>query len=108
MSLKDVIADDIDSVFFNTGEFAETVVIDGREIPIIRDADTLSGKSEVYALGLMEGEELIFAKEKDFSSRPQPGDQLTMDGKQWYIRHCVSNMGIYELRIARKAVASYI
>jgi len=95
---------DTDNVFFNTGEFAETVIIDGRPVPIIRDDDALNGKSDVYAMGLAEGEQFIFVREGDMFRLPQPGEQLTKEGKQWYIRHAVRNMGVFELRIGRDRV----
>jgi len=102
VSLKEQIASDIDSVFFKTDEFAETVVIDGKDVPIILDNDALDGMSDVYAMGLAEGEQFIFIREVDMNRLPQPGEQLTKDGRQWYIRHAVSNMGVFALRIGRE------
>jgi hypothetical protein len=101
MDFKDAVAADIDNVFFETGEFAESVIIDGKTIPIILDNDALQGMSELYAKGLAEGEQYIFVKEKDMFRLPQEGEQLTKDGKEWYIRHAVSEMGVFGLRIGR-------
>jgi|LSPZ01.1.fsa_nt_gi hypothetical protein len=104
MNLKDVIAEDIDNVFFNTDDFSDEAIIDGRAVPIILDNDALNGKSDVYAMGLAEGEQLIFIKEKDMFRLPQPGEQMTINGKQWYIRHAISNAGVFELRIGKEQV----
>ena len=104
MALKDVIAEDVDNVFFNTDEFAEAAIIDGKPVPVIFDDDELNGKSEVYAIGLAEGERLIFIKQKDLFRLPQTGEQMTIDGKEWYVRHAISNMGIHEIRIGRNRV----
>ena len=101
MDFKDAVAADIDNVFFNTTEFAETVLIDGKSVPIIPDDDALIKTSEIFAMGLAEGEQFIFIKEKDMHRLPQPGDQLSKDGIQWYVRHAVSNMGVYAIRIGR-------
>ena len=101
MSLHDVIHDDIDRVFFNLNDFAETVAIDGKEIPIVSDPDSLGNKTELYAMGLSEGEELIFVRAADMNKMPMIGEQLTKNGKQWYIRHVINNYGVYELRIGR-------
>ena len=101
MTFKDIAAADIDNVFFDTDEFAENVIIDGRNIPIILDDDALQGMSEIYAQGLADGEQFIFVKEKDMHRKPLPGEELTMDGKEWYIRHAVSQMGVFALRIGR-------
>ena len=104
MSLKEVIAEDVDNIFFDTDEFAEIAIIDGREVPIILDNDALNGKSDVYAMGLAEGEQLIFIKQKDLHRLPQPGEQMTINDKQWYVRHAISNAGVFELRIGRERV----
>ena len=101
MSFRDYAAEDVDKVFFQTDEFAENVLFDGREIPVILDNDLLQGMSELYAKGLSEGEQFIFVKEKDMHRLPNNGEQLTKDGIEWYIRHAVSEMGVYGLRIGR-------
>ena len=104
MDFKDAVAADIDNVFFETKEFAENVIIDGNSVPVILDNDALQGMSDLYAQGLAEGELFIFIKEKDMHRLPQPGDQLTKDGREWYVRHAVSDMGVYGLRIGRERV----
>jgi len=101
MGFKETVAADVDNVFFQTDEFAENVIIDGRPIPIILDNDLLKGMTELYAKGLAEGEQFIFIKEKDMFRLPQSGEQLTKEGKNWYIRDAVSEMGVYGIRIGR-------
>ena len=103
MDFKDALAADIDNVFFEPKEFAENAMIDGKSVPIFDD-DALQGKSDVYAMGLAEGERLIFIKEKDLHRLPQPGEQMTIGDKQWYVRHAVSNAGVYEIRVGRGRV----
>jgi hypothetical protein len=102
MDFKDAVAADIDNVFFGTNEFAENIMIDGKSVPVILDDDALQGKSEIYAMGLAEGERLIFIKEKDLHRLPQPGEQMTIGDKQWYVRHAVSDMGVFSIRIGRE------
>jgi len=104
MDFKEAAAADIDNVFFETKEFAENVIIDGQPVPLILDNDALQGMSELYALGLAEGEQFIFIKEKDMHRLPQPGDQLSKDGKDWYVKHAFSDMGVYSIRIGRERV----
>jgi len=101
MTFEEQINADIDNVFFKTDEFAESVLIDGRSVPIILDNDALNGKSDLYAMGLSEGEQFIFIKEKDMHRLPQPGEVLSKDGKDWYVRHAVSEKGVFNIRIGR-------
>jgi hypothetical protein len=102
MDFKEALAADIDNVFFTEEEFAENAIIDGKSVPLILDDDALQGKSDVYAMGLAAGERLIFIKAKDLRRLPQHGEQMTIGDKQWYIRHAVSNAGVFELRIGRE------
>jgi hypothetical protein len=106
MDFKDAVAADVDNVFFNTEEFAENAIIGGKNVPVLFDDDALQGKSDVYAMGLAEGERLIFIKEKDLRRLPQPGEQMTIGDKQWYVRHTVSNAGVYEIRIGHERAYS--
>jgi len=104
MGFKEAAAADVDNVFFQTDEFAESVIIDGRTVPIILDNHTLKGMAELYAKGLAEGEQFIFIKEKDMNRLPQSGEQLTKDGKKWFVKDAVSDMGVFGIRIGRKQI----
>jgi hypothetical protein len=102
MGFKEQVAEDIDNAFFDTDEFAETVIIDSNPVPVIYDNDALNGKSDVYATGLSEGDQLIFVKQKDLQRIPDIGEQITINNKQWAIKHVLCNSGVLELRIGRK------
>jgi len=104
LTLKDVINHDREDVFMNTDEIAEYANIDGKQVKIVADTYALNDKSDVYALGISEGERLIFIKEEDISREPLIGDQLTINGKEWYVRHSIFDTGIYELRIGRERI----
>jgi len=101
MNFKDAVAADIDNVFFKTNEFAESVNIDGKPVPLILDDDMLQGKTETYAEGLANGEQFIFIKQKDIKRIPQPGDELSKENKKWYVREVISEMGVLAIRIGR-------
>jgi len=101
MGFKEMAAADIDNVFFNNDEFSEEAIVDGKPVPIMRDNDELNRKSELYAQGLADGEQLIFIKEKDMKRIPQPGMEIAIEGKKWNVQHALSNAGVYELRISR-------
>jgi hypothetical protein len=102
MGLKQQIVADTDKVYFNTNDFAEMVIFNGKEIPIIMDNDYLQAKTEEYAIGLSEGEQVIFARASDFTNGlPTIGQQLIKDDITWFIRHAIDNAGVYELRIGR-------
>ena len=108
MNFKDTITDDVDKVFFNDTEFASSVIVDGRTVPVIVDDDSLNEKTETYAMGLAEGERLIFVKEKDMVRLPHIGEQISFKGEHWYVRHFINNAGVLELRIGKNLAASYV
>lgn len=102
MTLKDNIAADIDAVFFNLDDFADTYNVDGREIPVAQDDDRILEKTDISALGTSLGEGLIFIKVADMTRPPTGGDQISINDKKWYVRNIVNNMGVYEIRIGRE------
>lgn len=104
MSLKDLIASDIDNVFFNTEEFADIYIIDGRDVPVVQDDNRILEKSDISALGTALGEGLIFIKEKDMPRLPSGGEEMNINNKKWYVRDAKNNKGVYEIRIGRERV----
>lgn len=106
MTLKDCVFDDIDNVFLNADEFAEdcALQIGGKEIQakIVRDDDALLERTDAAAQGTHLGESLIFIKASLLSGRPAVGARLTLNGdSSWFVRSCLSNMGMYEIRIGK-------
>lgn len=101
MTLKDQIEADRDAVFLNTDEFAELAVVDGREVKIILDEDSLNEKTDEYAKGLSQGDILIFVKKEDLNREPNINDQITVKGRKWFVRHRLLNFGLYEIRLGR-------
>lgn len=99
---KDMLAGDIDNVFFNIDELADTYDIDGRKISVVQDDDRILEKTDMSLLGTALGDGLIFIKAKDMPRMPSGGtDQMMINGKPWHVRTCVHNNGVYEIRIGR-------
>ena len=59
---KDIIANDIDNVFFNLSEFAEKMTIDGKELPLIVDSESQSYEKSLEDLERGVGNILIYVK----------------------------------------------
>lgn len=98
---KDMLAGDIDNVFFNIDELADTYDIDGRKISVVQDDDRILEKTDMSLLGTALGDGLIFIKAKDMPRMPGGGNQLMINDEPWYVRTCVHNNGVYEIRIGR-------
>ena len=68
MSLKDIIADDINNVFLNLDDFGEEHTIEGKKIVCIGDDDTLKLRQGTNDLSVTESTLLLFAKSDDPNS----------------------------------------
>ena len=100
--LKDVIAHDIDAVFFKDSDFAEWAIIDGREVLIVKDDDIFNIQTDVQALGVSLGEEAFFIRKNDLKRIPNIDDQITINGKQYYVRSTNDNFGVIRISISRQ------
>ena len=81
MNLKDQMAADVDTVFFNFDEMAESITINGRGVPAIADTDTLSG---FMKYGIHVGEKLVFLRALDFPGRFRPGEPILLEKEKWF------------------------
>lgn len=99
MALKDDILSDIDSVFLNTDDFAGEHEINGISVICVVDDDRLLERTDKAIQGTYLGEKLLFVKASDLPGRPAIDSRLTLDGKPWYVRTCIENMGMLEIRL---------
>lgn len=96
MSLKNQIQSDI-SHFFSVDEFAETHMINGRELNIIVDNDRLQYRSKKEFDGISVGELLFYVKASDYGERPEPGAPIIFDNRQMIVFDCREDAGVYEI-----------
>jgi hypothetical protein len=103
VTFKEQVEADIDETFFRTEEFAEEVIVDGKPVPLINDEDALR-KSDVYAMGLAEGEQLILIRARDMHRLPKSGEQIVKGDVPWYVRDAISEDGVFILRLGKDSV----
>ncbi|MBN2568131.1 MAG: hypothetical protein JXB42_01740 [Deltaproteobacteria bacterium] len=85
MTLKDEMAADLDSVFFDTGDFSESVTYTskgGAGVPIMAIVIKDSPFQEPYVRGEETARCEIEVKASDVAN-PQYGDTFTIDGVTW-------------------------
>lgn len=92
MNLHDVMAQDLDDVFFNLDEFACIHVIEGKNIACIVDdsngmAETgaANGFANVSGIGILNCNRIVMCKASDLVPQPLPGQKIVMDGKYWIV-----------------------
>lgn len=96
MSLKKQIQADL-NLFFNTDDFADTHLINGRPLNVVVDNDQLTKRSKKEYDGISVGEVLYFVKAEDFGERPEQGAPQIFDGRQMYVFDCREDNGVYEI-----------
>lgn len=108
LTFKNQIAADIFSTFLNLREFADTHVIDGREMTVVLDENELlerdKSKMGISSPGTYRSRRLIFVTKNDLGGRPALGRQMTLDGKLFRVSDCTEEAGI--LAIELEAVKS--
>ncbi|MBQ9229076.1 MAG: hypothetical protein IJ680_07720 [Paludibacteraceae bacterium] len=98
-TLKDLIAADVDRVFFELDDFAELHRIEGKEISIVIDNDQLEKMKQGQILGVAESDMLIFAKTSDMPKRKAPGSLLNVDGRELIVDEWTENKGVTQIAL---------
>lgn len=101
MDFKNIISSDL-SVFFNTGEFAESHKINNISRIILIDNDKLEELSSSKFQGISAGEILYYIPVSSYETRiPRLGDTQIFDTKQMYITYVIENDGVYEIALSQ-------
>ena len=109
LTFKDAVAADIDTVFFNLFEFAETHKIDGKEMLAIVDENELldrashweAGAKQSFDSGLYKGDILLYVKKEDYGPKPKVAKRLVLDGRNYQVADCTEEAGVYAITITR-------
>lgn len=99
-SFKEQLEMDFDNTFFNLDEFAELHTIDGNEIPVVVDNETLLqlnlGKTE-YSDGIFTDNIMFFVQRKYLNYEPVIGQVIEFDGVAYPIDNVLSDTGGYTI-----------
>lgn len=101
MTLKEMIANDIDKVFLNMDDFAEIHDIDGVEMKAVIDevnAEERSLKSSDHIIGdsIFEKYIKIYVNVDEYGEKPKAGRRIfRLDGKPYRVMEVDEEMGMY-------------
>lgn len=99
MNFKEQILKDLDTVFLNLDEFAETHRVEGKKITVVVDNDRLNKLKKGQILGLVEADMLLMGREIDFPARLEPGRLLNVDGREMIVANSGKDMGLVEVAL---------
>ena len=101
---KDIIANDVENVFFNTKEFADTALINGRQIDIVLDNQHLSHNSNIQELEGLEGDIFYYVSKKawldTFGELPEAFDAQNFNGRACSVTKTGERNGVLEITLA--------
>lgn len=103
MSLfKDMIKNDLNSIFFNQDEFSEIATWNNKQIRIINDKDELleRGKptASEYTAGIYKNSMLIYTPASDFDNkRPKIGSIITLGKKIYTVQDVTEENDLYSI-----------
>lgn len=110
-TFKEYMAEDVDDVFFDLDEFAETHNIDGTDMPAVVEADKLqdhsahweAGSKQNYDEGLYDAHMVLYVKAADYGDPPKIGKALYLDedAEMWEIKDFTVEAGVYRMVIGR-------
>lgn len=105
-AFKDLIQKDILNVFMNEEEFTEIAVVDGKQMHVQFDKNELNDRkpSADNSDGLYTGLMLVYIPVSEYGPMPKIGKLITIDKKQYQIRDCINEDGIYSMTIERYSV----
>lgn len=99
-SFKDVLKDDVNNTFMNLDEFADTHIVDGKEIPVIIDENEVIEREKRMKSnmdGVYVKQKLIYVKADDFGALPAIGRAIMLDGKRYLVIDAVDEQGVYSI-----------
>lgn len=99
-SFKDVLKDDVNNTFMNLDEFADTHIVDGKEIPVIIDENEIierEKKMKSNMDGVYVKQKLIYVKADDFGALPAIGRAIMLDGKRYIVIDAIDEQGVYSI-----------
>lgn len=104
MTLKDIIRDDIEDVFFDLDEFAEMHSVNGKQMAILIDANELTERVKKERVGqhfdgAYRAGTLIYVKAEEYGSRPKVGSVVTLDGKNYRVTDAAEEGGVYSITL---------
>ena len=101
---KDMVVRDIKAVFIDFDFFGETHTVEGKQIVIVVDNDTLKEKQGGQDLAVAESATLFYAHVEDLPKRRPAGESLNIDGRECLIDDWSEDMGVATIALRQNIV----
>ncbi len=109
MSFKDMVQQDVTTVFLNMDELADLHNVNGKEAVCVLDIVTVAGISASFTMHsrnaqytsetMMVGDRMLYIKSDFFAYPPKKEQRLDIDGKAFVILDTRENRGLMEIHL---------
>ena len=99
-SFKELIQKDVCDVFLRVDEFADTHIVDGKEMTVLVDDNEIierEKKMKSNMDGVYVKQKLIYVKADEFGALPAVGRAIMLDGKRYIVLEAVDEQGVYSI-----------
>lgn len=96
-TFKDYMQSDIENSFFNTNEFAVTILVDDQEVDVIKDDDKLADYNSKLSEGLAKCELLFYAPISQFKNELFIEKRIMYRRKSYLIEQLFDDDGVYTI-----------
>lgn len=105
-TFKEWMHQDISQVFIDVEEHGDLATINGVEVPVVWDGDTLNYRIRANYQGLILGDALFYISAKEWekvprvSHPPRTDEAILIDGRHATLTVVQENAGLYDITIA--------
>jgi len=100
MSFKDMVQQDR-GIFLNIDEFGEVHRVEGQNITVVIDDNTLRERQGGAEVGVAESSLLLFAYVEDLPPRREAGESINVDGREYIVDDWSEDMGIAQVALGQ-------
>lgn len=93
-NFKDMVSEDIYTVFLNSKEFGEEHCVEGEMVLAVIDDNALKERQGGQELSVAESSLLLYAAVQDLPPKRPAGEGLNVDGREYIIHDWAEDMGI--------------
>lgn len=102
MSFKELLRQDVKTVFFNPAEFGEEHTVNGKQMQIIIDDNELTEREKRMKSnmdGIYKKQTLIYVSALDYGPLPGVGKPVKIDGVTFIVTDSINEGGVYSLHL---------
>lgn len=99
-SFKDIVKEDVDKTFIREDEFADTHIVNGKEMLVVVDDFEIierARKGQFTMDGVHVRQKLIYVKANEFGALPAIRQAIMFDGKRYLVTDATDEQGVYAI-----------